>query len=386
MPSRIPSRIAIMLPRFSRYGGVEQFGYRLAEMLAANGHAVDFICARQEVEPPPGVRVLRTGRPAGPKWLKMLIFALRAESFRKKNRYDCTISLGKTLRQDIMRVGGGPLQEFWRLSGEAWAQGFPRAWKQFVRRMQPSNWLTILIEKRMFTQTPCVVAISDAVRGWIEAVYPHLAQGGPTGGARPPQELRTIYNFPDTSRFSAPSPQEKADARRRLVPDADAYIIGVATTNFALKGVGQLIESLTLLTADTHLCVAGGRNPGRYAEQAEKLGVASRVHFCGKVDDMRTFYHGLDLFILPTFYDTFGNVVLEALACGLKVVCSDRAGAMAFLPENRILHRPESPEAIAAIIRRTRDDQDAGPAVIPGNTGIAEFAELVEETLRKRRV
>lgn len=367
-----------MLPRFSRYGGVEQFGYRLAEALAARGHTVDFICARQEITPPPGVRVLRTGRPYGPRWLKMLVFALGAEAFRRKGGYDCTISLGKTLRQDIMRVGGGPLQAFWRLSGQAWAPGFPRALKQLGRRLQPANWLTLCIEKRMFTRTPRVIAISDAVRGWIEEVYPHLSRPGS-------QQLHTIYNCPDTSRFAVPSPQAKAEARHRLVPDADAYVVGVATTNFALKGVGQLIEALALLPKDTHLCVAGGRNPKQYRDLAVKLGLAGRVHFCGKVDDMQAFYHGLDLFILPTFYDTLGNVVLEAMACGLKTICSDRAGVMAFLPEQRILRHPESPEAIAAIIRATRSDPAVFPAAAPRNSGLEEFVAVVEETLAHKK-
>ena len=379
-----------MLPRFSRYGGVEQFAYRLAETLAARGHAVDFICARQEIDPPEGVRVLRTGRPYGPRWLKMLVFARGAESLRRKGGYNCVISLGKTFTQDIMRVGGGPLQAFWRLSRQAWAPGFPRLWKQFTRRLDPANWLTIAIEKKMYTQTPCIVAISDAVRGWVEEVYPHLAaqEGAPIaqpGAQTHTQTLRTIYNCPDTSRFAPPTAEERRAARRRLVSREDAYIVGTASTNFALKGVGQLIEALSLLPEEAHLCIAGGRKPDRYQAMAEKLGLGDRVHFCGKVSDMQGFYHGLDLFILPTFYDTLGNVVLEALACGLDVICSDRAGAVAFLPENRVLRHPESPRAIADSILAARSGAAPGPLPPSPGTGINEFVALVEETLQKGR-
>ena len=77
------ARIAIMLPRFSRYGGVEQFGCRLAEALAARGHTVDFICARQEAEAPAGVNVIAVGRPPGLKVVKMLWFLIRAERIRR---------------------------------------------------------------------------------------------------------------------------------------------------------------------------------------------------------------------------------------------------------------------------------------------------------------
>jgi hypothetical protein len=99
-------KVAIMLPKLSRYGGVEQFGYRLAAYLARE-FDVTFICARQEHEAPAGVRVVRIGRPPG-KFCKMLWFALAAESARRRGNFDVSIGLGKSLRQDILRLSGGP--------------------------------------------------------------------------------------------------------------------------------------------------------------------------------------------------------------------------------------------------------------------------------------
>lgn len=380
---RPPARIAIMLPRFSRYGGVEQFGYRLSAELAARGHIVDFICARQEADAPQGVTVIPVGRVGFLKVLKMLWFLFRAESVRKKGNYDLAISLGKTWNQDITRVGGGPLQAFWRLSEEAWPAGPARTRKRLMRWLQPANWLTICIEKRMFTKTPCVVAISKAVREWVVGVYPHLASDPPRS-PEPAQTLHVIYNRPDTSRFSKPTPEQRIAARSRMGVGEGTFAVGVATTNFALKGVAQLIDALRLLPEDAHLYVAGGRNPARYVAVAAKAGLLPRVHFCGKVSDMQEFYHALDLFILPTFYDTFANVVLEALACGVKTVCSDRAGAAAFLPDSHVLHAPSNPEAIAAIIRKVRND--AGPQQIepPALSGFAAFVALAENELRRK--
>ena len=382
------SRIAIMLPRFSRYGGVEQFGYHLATKLAARGHAVDFICARQEADAPEGVTVVPVGRVGGIKVLKMLWFLLLAESARKKGNYDLTISLGKTWNQDITRVGGGPLQAFWRLSEQAWPAGMPRLRKRLARWLQPANWLTLCIEKRMFTRTPCVVAISTTVGEWVTGVYPHLASTEMHGN-KPPlvteQAMHIIYNRPDTSRFSPVTPELRATARARLGIGANDFALGVATTNFALKGVAQLIDALRLLPKDTHLYVAGGRNPARYTAAAEKEGVASRVHFCGKVNNMQEFYHALDLFILPTFYDTLANVVLEALACGVQAVCSDRAGASAFLPGSHILRDPGNPEAIAAIIQNARAQEKLQQLNPPYPSGFAAFIELVEQELARKK-
>lgn len=375
-----PARIALMLPRFSRYGGVEQYGYALAEAFAAKGYAVDFICARQEAEAPQGVRVIAVGRPPGLKVLKMLWFLIQAERARKAGNYDLSISLGKTWNQDIVREGGGPLQVFWRLSREAWDKGLPRLLKTATRLLQPANWLTLFIEKRLFRQTPYVVAISHSVRAWVAEAYPHFDD--PRNDR---QQLLTIYNCPDLSRFHPPLPDERAHARADLGMKPETYALGVATTNFALKGVGPLIRSLLLLPADTHLYIAGGRNPKAYRKLAESAGLASRVHFLGKVSDMQAFYHGLDMFVLPSFYDTLGNVVLEALACGLKTLCSNRAGASAFLPPERIIAEPGDSGEIARRIQDLRASEE--PIVFtPRGTGVGELIALAEEVLKKKRL
>ena len=81
------ARIALILPRLSRYGGVEQFAFRLAEALAEtrnSEHEVEFICARSECLPPVGVRTHIVGRPGGLKFIKMLWFLIRAEQVRKR--------------------------------------------------------------------------------------------------------------------------------------------------------------------------------------------------------------------------------------------------------------------------------------------------------------
>ena len=375
-----PPKIAILLPRFSRYGGVEQFGYHLSGALARKGYAVDFICARQEAEAPAGVRVIAVGRPPGLKVAKMLWFLIRAEQIRRAGKYDLSISLGKTWNQDIARVGGGPLQMFWRLSQEAWDKGLPRLGKKVARLMQPANWLTLIIEKRMFTRTPCVVAISDSVRRWVSEIYPQL--DAPDNDR---QELLTIYNCPDLSRFHPPTPEERWAAREALGVGADAYALGLATTNFALKGVEPLIRSLAMLPDDTYLYVAGGRNPQKYQQAAESLGVGGRVRFLGKVEDMRAFYHGLDMFVLPSFYDTLGNVVLEALACGLKTLCSDRAGASAFLPPERVIADPSDAAGMARQIARLRGTEKALPFT-PKGAGLDEIAALAEAMVAKKRL
>ncbi|MBU4378367.1 MAG: glycosyltransferase, partial [Proteobacteria bacterium] len=81
-------RLALVMPRLSRYGGAESFAWRLGEALARRGHAVDFICARCEAEPPEGVTPVVVGRFGGLRVIKILWFALMAERARRTGGYD----------------------------------------------------------------------------------------------------------------------------------------------------------------------------------------------------------------------------------------------------------------------------------------------------------
>ena len=374
-------RLALMLPRFSLYGGVEQFGYRLAELLARRGHAVDFICARQETDAPQGVRVLAVGRPPGCKLLKMLWFLVRAEQARKAGRYDLVLSLGKTWRQDVSRMGGGPLRVFWEKSERALPPGWRRFAKKIGRRLSPSNQLTLFLEKRQFSSESDVVAVSHLVRDWLLDAH----------GALDPERVRVVYNRPDASRFFLPAAEERREARKKLVADMaegpfldpETVFIGTASTNFQLKGVDPLIRSLALLPRNTVLCVAGGRECAAYAALARRLGLGHRVRFCGRVDDMPSFYQALDIFILPTFYDACSNAVLEALASGCKVLTSRDNGAAFFLESAAVLPDPGDVEDMAARLRRAMECPAPPPFLWPGDVpiGLEDFADLLEQKL-----
>ncbi|MDL2272439.1 glycosyltransferase family 4 protein [Desulfovibrio sp. OttesenSCG-928-I05] len=372
-----PGRIAVMLPRFSRYGGVEQFAWRLAEALALRGHSVDFLCARQEADAPEGVSVKVLGRRGGLSFLKMLWFVWSVEHARREGGYDLSISLGKTWNQDMLRVGGGPLDNYHRLSLQAYPAGPGRTLKAVSRLLSPVNALTRLVEKRQYANCPRIVAVSHLVREWICAAHPQ----------RVCDDIAVVYNRPDPERFAAPDTATRDAARRSMGVPPECFALGTASTNFMLKGVGPLIEALALVPERVHLFVAGGRGHARYTEKAEALGVADRVHFLGKVADMPSFYHALDAFSLPTYYDACANATMEALACGLRVSSSPRNGASYFLPPENVTANPADPRELAAMITRFTETSPPPPFVWPENTasGLDAFIELVEEELATRR-
>lgn len=371
-----PARIAVMMPRFSRYGGAEGFGYRLAEALAGAGHQVDFICARAETAPLDGVTPVVVGRFGPFRWMKVLWFAFRAEQARRRGDYDLTVGLGKVFHQDVFRVGGGPLPVFWKLSKRAWKPGWPRFRKMLKRRLSPANWASWWIEKIQARTTPVIVANSYLSRGWMVQAHPHLD----------PERIPIIFNRPDLSRFSPMQDEDRGQLREAAGVGKGDVVLLTAGTNFALKGVRTLIRGLARLPEKYKLHVAGDRNPAAYVAYAEKLGVADRVTFLGRVDDMRAFYNTGDVFVLSTFYDASSNAVMEALACGLKTVSSQFNGSAHFLPNDRVLSDPDGDGELANILLRLENEPAPGAFTWPEEvqSGMEAWVELVNNLLQSR--
>jgi UDP-glucose:(heptosyl)LPS alpha-1,3-glucosyltransferase len=145
--------------------------------------------------------------------------------------------------------------------------------------------------------------------------------------------------------------------------------------------VETLIRALALLPDEFTGFVAGGRRPGRFAELAKSLGVARRVRFLGRVDDMPGFYQALDVFTLPSFYDTCSNAVLEALASGVRVISSKDNGSSFFLPAERVLPDPGDHAALARMIETAAQEPRPGPFSWPKDLpcGIEPYVELARE-------
>jgi glycosyltransferase involved in cell wall biosynthesis len=97
------------------------------------------------------------------------------------------------------------------------------------------------------------------------------------------------------------------------------------------KGCDLLLEALGRLAAhpDLDLVMAGPDEEGlrpQLEAQARRLGIERRVHWTGMLaDDLKWgAFHAADAFVLPSHQENFGVAVVEALACGLPVLVSDK--------------------------------------------------------------
>jgi D-inositol-3-phosphate glycosyltransferase len=131
-------------------------------------------------------------------------------------------------------------------------------------------------------------------------------------------------------------PIDKKIARRQLGFADDESIVLYVGRLAPIKGIDRLLEALALLRRlkPIRLLIVGGddhrtRESRDLRQLSKELGIQDAVTFVGRVDHERLppYYCAADVFVLPSHYETFGLVALEALASGTPVVAS-RVGAM----------------------------------------------------------
>lgn len=132
------------------------------------------------------------------------------------------------------------------------------------------------------------------------------------------------------------------------------------------KGLLELTDAFASLarddpTAELVLVGEDGGMGGPVAARVHALGLERRVHLLGHLDDdalVAAAYREARLFVLPSEYEAFGLVLLEALAQGTPVVASRVGGIPEVVEEGQagLLVPPRSPTELAAAMRRVWDD------------------------------
>jgi N-acetyl-alpha-D-glucosaminyl L-malate synthase BshA len=140
--------------------------------------------------------------------------------------------------------------------------------------------------------------------------------------------VEVIPNFVDPAVYDRalypPLLREQVGAKQKIM---------IHVSNFrAVKRVRDIVRIFARVQRELPaalVMVGDGPDRGAAEQEARDLGVAEHVYFLGKLDAVAPLLASADLFLLPSESESFGLSALEALACGVPVVCSDSGG----LPE-----------------------------------------------------
>ncbi|MBI3031209.1 MAG: glycosyltransferase family 4 protein [Candidatus Rokubacteria bacterium] len=324
-------KLAIICRPFVFHGGIENATAGLIEGLLAQGHEVHLFSTAGQPDIP-HVRVHRLKVIAVPSLARVVSFALAAKAAVSRDRFDVIQSHERTLVQDVYRAGEGCHRAYLDVKA-----GHLSALKQAAFRANPYHRALLSLERRIFSPigTRHIVAISRLGKAEIQRLY-----------GLPDSRVSVIYNGVDQERFHpANRERSRAGMRAALGIQQSAWVVLFVGSGFERKGLGPLIEGFALTkTPESRLVVVGKGEQAPYHALAARLGVAERVVWAGAQPAVERYYATADAVALPALYEPFGNVHLEALASGLPVLASARAGGSEVVSHGRngwIVQNPE---------------------------------------------
>ncbi|MFQ6100789.1 MAG: glycosyltransferase family 4 protein [Anaerolineae bacterium] len=196
-----------------------------------------------------------------------------------------------------------------------------------------------------------IIAISECTRRDLIAAYDV-----------PPEKVTVIYEAAD-SRFR-PQPPETVAAVQARYGLPERYLLFVGTIE-PRKNLARLLGSFEAVHAEglTDGLVIVGRRGWLYGDffaRLERSPVRDAVIFPGYVPDehLPALYAGAQALALPSLYEGFGLPVLEAMACGTPVACSDTSSLPEVAGDAALLFNPNEVESITAALRRLLRDAD----------------------------
>jgi glycosyltransferase involved in cell wall biosynthesis len=215
----------------------------------------------------------------------------------------------------------------------------------------------------------------------------------------PAQRVVTVHNGIDPARVAAPA-TSRAERRAALgVADTDVLYACVGRL-LSWKGQDVAIAALARLPASAHLVVLGsafGDEDTTYAaslpDVARRAGVADRVHFVARTDDVAPWYAAADVVVVPsTDPDPFPTVVLEAGAAGRPVIVSALGGGREAIEDGAtgIVAEPR-PERMAEAMSRLADRAvaramgDSARRHIADRFSVTAYRDAIESVWRDAR-
>ncbi|MGF0333779.1 glycosyltransferase [Ectopseudomonas toyotomiensis] len=165
-----------------------------------------------------------------------------------------------------------------------------------------------------------LLGVSNAVRDDIRASLPGWDAS----------RISTLYNRLDIEAVQAQL-HDRDFAREVLKLPADAWVIGNVGRLHPDKDQATLIrgfaQALPGLPAGSLLAIMGsGRLEKTLKELAAELGIEQQVRFLGQVTNGRRYLRAFDCFALTSDHEPFGMVLVEAMAAGLPLICTDCGG------------------------------------------------------------
>lgn len=291
----------------TKFGGAENYLYRLTRALSKNNYKF---------------QIIHSFIPNFlPSWLRVILFNIQVSIFKGKKFY---FSLDRIICPDIYRAGDGVHKVFLTLEK-----------KSALNILHP---IYLYLEKKCFNNAKYIIANSKMVKQQIIDTYKINSK-----------KIKVIYTGIELKDSSYDKSFIKL-SKEFSIKSNESIILFVGS-GFKRKGVEELLNILSHLKNKNFKAFIIGKEKkiNRYLKLSKNLKINDKVVFTGPRLDVDDFYAISDIFIFPTHYDPFSNVILEAMNFGTVVFTTINNGASEILDKDFIIKNQNDLKVISLI-------------------------------------
>ena len=328
-------RLLIALYKYFPYGGLQKDTLRFAREAARRGHQVTLLTTDWQGDRPTDANLSIQFTAPIQAWTntgRMDEFARRVEEFRRQGSYDVTLAMNRI-----------PGADFYFAADSCFARYLKRKHWPITLAISPRYRAVLRQEKAVFAPEAHtkILTISEAQVREFQEEY----------GTQPE---RFVPLPPGMDEACLPPPPDQATqirkaTRQQLGVKDDEFLLLLVGTSFLRKGADRAIAAVAALPDElrkrTHFALVGNNPPEKLYSFVKNLPILPNfVHPIPPQEHVSEYLLAADMMVHPAREEGTGTVLVEALACGLPVVCTAVCG---FAPYVAAAGCPVIPEPFA---------------------------------------
>lgn len=333
-------KLAFAIFRYFPFGGLQRDMLAIAQTAQACGHQVIIFCSDWQGEKIPGIDVveLKGSGFFNIAGVKNFVTAFRKEF--QQTQFDLLVGFNKMPGLDVYFAGD---------SCFAHKACSERNW---LYRLAPRSSLYLAYERAVFSDASATQILSLVASEQKQFVRYY---------ATPPERFHALPPGISAAHLACSNPHAARMALcHELGLSLDTKIILCLGSGYKTKGVDISISAfveLTKITSDKiALVIVGKDDPYTYRQQAARAGIEQQVFFLGPRSPVGDLLHAADVLLHPARKELAGNVILEAMLCGVPVVASEHCGYAHYVTEQKmgeLIPANESSIAVAELVAAT---------------------------------
>ncbi len=282
----------------------------------------------------------------------------------------CIRSLASQLRAgrfDVVHAHLFPSQLWTPLAVRKAGKRVPLVTTEHSTSNRRRRWWLRPLDTRIYSQYSRIACISAAVQEALEDWVPEVRG-------------RTVVvpNGVDAARIQAARPA----ARGAVVGDSDSPVILAVGRFEAAKDHATLLRALPLVPGAHAVLVGDGSRRLEMEQLAQNLGLAQRVHFLGRRDDVPELIRMSDVFVQSSHWEGFGLAAVEAMAGGLPVIASRVPGLADIVGEAGMTFEVGDHQELAVCLNVLLNDESVREQF--GLTGLRRSADFTIQATAER--